>query len=131
MKAVFAILALVIGLAFAAPSFAVDVTISGTEVNFSYKEPSTNTDGTPLNDLSKVSIFYKVNNGAEVKAHDEVATAKTGGGTKTIKFIVPINETIVSTIQFWAVAYDEAGNASPNSQVLIKQIDKLAPASPQ
>lgn len=132
MKRVLLALCMVVGLLFAVEAHAIlDVNITGTEVTYTYQEPTKNTDGTALDDLAKVSIFYKVNNGAEVKAHDEPASAKTGGGTKTIKFVVPINDAVKNVFQFWAVAYDETGNASPNSQVLVKQIDKLAPAAPQ
>lgn len=118
-------------LVFAPVSHAVDVVITGTEVAYTYTEPTTNSDGSPLNDLQRICVYYDLNGGTSVKVLDEPATSKNGGGTKTVKFMVPITESMETVLHFWSTAIDESGNTSANSVVLVKRIDKLAPAAPQ
>lgn len=116
---------------FAVNCFAADAVISGAQVTFSFKEPSTNVDGSKLQDLRDTSVFYSVNDGPQVKAGDVVASSKFGGGTQVYTFTVPIVDSTESTLKFWAISNDESGNPSPPSAAIIKRIDKLAPSSPE
>ncbi len=41
-----------------APAHAFDVTVTGTQVNMAYQEPTTNKTGTPLSDLAETTGYY-------------------------------------------------------------------------
>ena len=129
MKKILLLAVLMLGVSYAV--HAADAVISGAQVTYSYKEPSTNADGSPLADLKTTTIYYTVNGGATVKAKDEAASAKTGGGAKSSTFTVPIVDSNESTLRFWSTATDESGNESVASAVTVKRIDKLAPSSPE
>lgn len=129
MKKILLLAVLMLGVSYAA--HAADAVISGAQVTYSYKEPSTNSDGSALSDLKLTSIYYTVNSGETVKAKDETASAKTGGGAKSSTFTVPIVDSKETTLRFWSTASDDSGNESVASAVTVKRIDKLAPSSPE
>jgi hypothetical protein len=111
--------------------FAVDFTVSGVVVNVSYKEPVTNTDGSPLTDLKLCSVYYQFSDSdAAVRAKDINASSLTGGGNVSDSFSVPVAEGVEKDVDFWATCSDTSGNESKKSDVVRLRIDRLAPSSP-
>lgn len=89
-------------------------------VEVSYREPTTNADGTPLSDLKETRIYYDLGNGRVL--HKVIPRSKPQGGGKvpddidpkkkveTINFSVSPGTTIQATICITAT--DESGNES-------------------
>lgn len=89
---------------------------SGVRFSLILKEPKTNTDGTPLADLLKTTLFYSVNNGT-VKKKDYTATSIKGGGSKSIDITIPMNcKSVQNNVKFWSTA--TAGSESASSNIL-------------
>lgn len=108
-----------------------EVIVAGSQATVSYKEPTTNKNGSPLTDLANTSIFKTIG-GTKTKVLDIPATAPTGGGeiSQTIDLAVGADEEVDVTIT--ANATDLGGNSSdpatdPSKTV---RIDNLPPASP-
>ena len=91
-----------------------------------YDEPTTNVNGTALDNLDHISIYYFKDN-TPVKAMDIPATKSTGGGKNliaTVPFTVADN---IVNISFYATATNSggAGNAgveSYRSDIIKKQV---------
>ena len=113
------LLALIIITLASTPVFALEFTLTGSEVTATYTEPTTNTDGSLLKDLAKTIIFYDiVGDGLpEVKAVEVPATALTGGGSIIQTVLVPIVGNQEADVDFWATAVDTSGNSSSFSFV--------------
>lgn len=106
------------------------LSLTGEEITAEYKEPSTNKDGSPLTDLSHTAMFHNYG-GPEVLARPTIpASALTGGGDITTKFVVPVPDGVEVDVDFWARAYDLTGNTSEKSNIATKRIDHLAPSAP-
>ena len=131
MKRLF--LALIIITLASTPVFALEFTLTGSEVTATYTEPTTNADGSSLKDLAKTIIFYDIvgDGFPEVKAVEVSATALTGGGIIIQTVLVPIIANQEADVDFWATAVDLSGNSSDKSTVVRKRIDRLAPGTPQ
>jgi hypothetical protein len=109
-----------------AQGFAVAPT--GTEMTVNYDEPTTNANGTPLTDLKEIKIFYNMGAGA-VEGKTIPASQPTGGQHVVTKFTVPVAENQETDVDFWGTAYDTSGNASAESDHVVKRIDRLAPCA--
>lgn len=112
-------------------ALALDAVVVGAQVTLTYKEPITNSDGTPLQDLKLTTSYYNVNDGPTVKGAEIPATSGTGGVSRVVTLNIPIVDSKETVLKFWATATDESLNESLPSQVVVKRIDKLAPASPE
>ena len=131
MKRLF--LALMIIVFVSTSTFALEFTLTGSEVTATYTEPTTNADGSSLKDLAKTIIFYDiVDDGLpEVKAVEVPAIALTGGGIVIQTVMVPIVGNQEAEVDFWATAVDTSGNSSDKSVVIRRRIDRLSPAAPK
>jgi hypothetical protein len=94
-----------------------------------YTEPTTNEDGTPLNDLSHTSIYYKLDGGNRVLVTTVPASDIIGGGSITQSFTIEglgnqVNVEIIYT------ATDLVGNESGEFIEPIIRVDKVAPNIP-
>ena len=116
---------------FAVNALALDAIVVGAQVTLTYKEPSTNSDGSALGDLKRTTVYYSVNDGATVKGQDVLATSLTGGVSRTVTLNIPIIDSKETILRFWATATDESENESAPSTVVTKRIDKLAPSAPE
>ena len=103
--------------------------ITGTEIEVSYKEPTKKIDGSPLNDLLKTVILYDKGKGVTV-AKEVPATSLNGGGSIKEKIIIPLAEDDEAFVSIWWVAYDTSLNASAPSTPIKKRLDRLPPAGP-
>lgn len=95
---------------------------SGT-MTLTYSEPVSNVNGTALDNLDHISIYYFKDN-APVKAMDIPATKPTGGGTNltaTVPFIVADN---IVNVSFYATAINSAGVESYRSGIVKKPVIK-------
>lgn len=106
------------------------VTQSGAIVHANYVEPSTNTDGSLLDDLDHISIYYNAGQG-DIKALDVPATAPSGGSSMSADVTVPIKDGQQANVDFWATAVDTSGNESAPSPKTTLRIDRLAPSAPK
>lgn len=111
-------------------SFAIDGSLTGSEITVTYQEPTTNKNGSALTDLAKTTIYAK-SNGTTDKIKDVNATSATGGGTITESFIVAVGPDQEADVEVWATATDVVGNESDKSASITVRVDHLAPASPQ
>jgi hypothetical protein len=105
------------------------VKITGTELEVVYKEPTTNDDGTAITDLKSVNLYYN-SGGGETLAIEVPASSPTGGGIRIKRILIPLGEDTEAEVKFYFRAYNLAGEASANSPVIIKRLDKLAPKTP-
>lgn len=116
------------------PAFAnpLDVVITGSEATITYDEPTTNADGSPLNDLAETVIYHNFG-GPRVEAARVPASSPQGGGTITHVIILPIPVGADVQVEFWATAVDDAlnPNESADSVKVTKDFDTLAPGPPQ
>ena len=110
-------------------AYAMTFTVTGTNVDATYTEPSTNANGTPLTDLAKTTIYYDLGAGPVV-AKIVPATALTGGGNVATTITVPVLEGQEADVRFFVTASDTSGNESARSGEVIKRIDRLAPGPP-
>jgi hypothetical protein len=100
-------------------------------VDAEWTEPSTNPDGSPLQDLAYSSVYYKVNGGATIVGAKINATKLQGGGLVKTTLIVPAPTGGTVNLEFWATATDTAGNESLPTVKVPFSIERLAPSSPQ
>lgn len=114
-----------------APVMAFEVNVNGVDVTVTYKEPSTNSDGSALQDLSHTNVYHQLGNGEPVKSANVPAVAATGGGAKEVKIAVPVQAGQEASATFWATATDKSSNESAKSATVNLTIDRLPPAPPQ
>lgn len=117
---------------------AIDFTASGAILTVTYKEPTTNTDGSVLNDLAGTTVSSRV---CPVTGTCSSAFTKTplipavgglvGGGN--VSTTVTVNVTLGQevNVEVFAQAQDTSGNVSPESLHVTKRVDRLSPAPPQ
>lgn len=128
---IFRIAILLAGLLVAFDVWAVDFTASGTVLTVTYKEPTTNVDGSPLTDLNQTNVYYSINGGAEVKSGNIPPTSVNGGGNVTTTVTVPIAQNQSASVTIRATATDISGNESAKSAAVTKTVDRLPPMPPQ
>lgn len=129
-----AILALILT-AFAAPARALDFTPTGAVLTVTYVEPTTNTDGSALDDLAKTTINSRVCPvvGPCVAAFtpfDVPASSPSGGATIGRQITVGITPGQQNNVEVYATATDTSGNVSPDSDHIVKRVDRLSPKAP-
>lgn len=110
---------------------AIDFTASGTILTVTFKEPTTNFDTTPLDDLAYTNVYYRLDAGAEVKGPNIPATTSAGGGNISTTVTVPIGANQRATVTIRATATDTSGNESAKSAAVVKTVDRLPPMPPQ
>lgn len=115
----------------AAPAFALDVTVTGTQVSFVYTEPSTNPDGSPLSDLRETRLYFQKENGTPEIGATVPASRPQGGGIISATLLVPVLQGQEANVTFWATALDLVGNESARSVSVVQRIDRLAPSAPE
>jgi len=115
-----------------APAHAFDVTVTGTQVNMVYQEPTANKTGTPLADLAETTGYYAAPITAQpIPCVTTPATARTGGGTITALCVVPIFRDQEADVRFTVTASDLSGNESAASDPVDRRLDFLAPGPPR
>lgn len=127
----FRVFAALLALSIAAPVSAFDVTVTGTQVSFTYQEPSTNPDGSPLSDLRETRLYYQKDAGSPEIGATTPATRLQGGGRITATLLVPVLHNQEANVTFWATALDLVGNESARSVQVVQRIDRLAPSAPE
>ena len=100
--------------------------ITGNEFEVTYKEPILKSDGTPLTDLAKTTIYYDSGLGP-IKVSDILASGPNGGGQVVEKILVPIGEDTEQAVSIWCTATDLSDNESIKSPLVVKRLDRLAP----
>jgi len=103
-----------------------------TIINFSYIEPTTNTDGTPCTDLEFTTLYWTLNgaipdSGLVLRA---LATSPGGGGTVSGSLTLEVPPGVVSTIELWATGTDKSMNESEDTPHVTTTRDFLAPSAP-
>jgi hypothetical protein len=102
----------------------------GIQVTVEYTEPSTDSDGTSLNDLNRTSLFYNLGSG-DVKAFDVIASTTTGGGNVVKTTVIPWPNGKEGNVSFYAVAVDTNSAVSAKSNIVIVRFDTLSPGAPK
>ncbi len=121
-----------LGLLPATPAEAITITPSGAELTVDYDEPTTNADGTALDDLKITTIWYQVQGTpAPVKALEVAATQAAGGGHISKPITVPTFSGKLIFVDVWATATDRSGNESAKSNIVAQRVDLLPPAAPK
>jgi hypothetical protein len=110
---------------------AITITPQGAQVQVDYDEPTTNADGTPLDDLKETRVYVKLPNQAPSVATTVPASRPTGGGHVTTTITIPVAQGTVVAADVWATAVDTSGNESGPSNVVTVRIDLLPPAPPR
>jgi len=104
---------------------------TGSNIRVTYLEPTTNSDGSPLADLTKTEVEADWGSGFQVVGSVQ-ASSQNGGGQQAIDFTVPVNTAGAElTVKIRAFAFDDNNNKSEPSQEIVLSIDTLAPAPPQ
>ena len=103
---------------------------TGSNIQLTFTEPTTNADGTPLNDLAKVEITADSGQGPVVVA-SVPASSPTGGVEQTAQFTVATVDGTTQDVTIVGYAFDIRNNKSLPSAEVVLTIDLLAPAPPQ
>jgi hypothetical protein len=106
------------------------LTQTGAIVTEDYDEPTTNADGSPLNDLGKTRTYLKLDNDPFAQNVEVPATSPQGGGHITVEITVPVLPGESRTVTTYVTALDLVGNESVPSAQASLLIDRLAPAPP-
>lgn len=102
---------------------------SDTSATLSCTEPTTNTDGSALTDLSKTTYYYRIPPSTTwVPCTEEAATVAVGGGN--VSHVCAPSESVNGVVEFMARAVDMLGNESTDSSVVSKVIDNTVPSPP-
>jgi len=124
-------------LAYAGYAFAIDFTPSGAVLAVTYTEPSTNSDGSTLNDLAKTNVYSRVCPvtgtcaATFTKGPDVAASKAAGGGAINTTVTVTITPGQERNVEVYATATDLSGNESVESLHVTKRVDRLSPAEPK
>src|SRR6266850_5388091 len=111
-------------------SHAWTVVPGGIQVNISYTEPNTNSNGSPLKDLLKTIVYYNAGAG-DLKAFEAPAIALTGNGNIIGTAVIPWPSDKQGNVDFYAVAIDTTANISAKSTMVTVQFDTLSPSIPK
>lgn len=134
-KATIAALLLTLGLATRA--HAIDFTPSGAVLTVTYTEPTTNTDGSAINDLASTQVHFRLCptsgtcSASFTVAPNVNASAATGGGAISTSVTVNIVAGQENNVEVFATATDTSGNVSPDSLHVVKRVDRLSPSAPK
>ena len=118
---------LAIGIVFLqANVFAATTTSTGTDVIVEYDEPATFSDGKPLTNLGKTTLFYNVGQGSVT--YKDVPASKLSGGWHQIQpMSVPVKTGEQKTLRVWGNATSTNSLVSANSSIATLILDSLAP----
>lgn len=105
--------------------------VTSVNVTVTYKEPSTNADGSPLEDLVGTNVYYQIGT-VVTKAIEVPATSPNGGGDITTEITVPVSDGEDKDVTVWATALDDGTpqNESEPSPFDTVNIDRQAPGAP-
>lgn len=95
-------------------------------LQYVYKEPTLNKNGSPLTDLDHVSIFQDIGAGP-VLVLDVPASGPTGGQEKTIILPNPIGADQEANVTVYSIAIDDNGNEAVKGGEVTIPLDNLAP----
>lgn len=85
----------------------------GVSVTLSWREPTLNSDGTPLTDLQRTQGYYKRPSSADwVSCATVSANSPSGGALRQASCNMPIPTGVTETVEFTATATDTNGNQS-------------------
>jgi len=96
-------------------------------LEYSYKEPSTNVNGSPLIDLDHTEIFVDVGAGP-AKVMDVPASSPNGGGDVVQILQNPFSEGQEGTVTAFSIAVDDNGNQAVKGGEATADVDFLAPS---
>lgn len=102
---------------------------TGSNIKATYKEPTTNADGSPLTDLASTEVEADWGTGPSIVA-TVAAVSPSGGNVVEAEFTAPVVEGKVMTITAKVFAVDLLGKKSEPSETRSLTIDLLAPAPP-
>ena len=105
----------------------VGISIAGS-ISLTSDEPTTNENGTDLNDLAKIQFYYRLADDVWMSCGTAQATSPQGGGTVTTPCIIP--DDLQEDVDFKANACDLSGNCSVDSEIATEYIDTVAPSPP-
>lgn len=109
-------------------SFAYTLLPSGVLIEVQYDEPTTFSDGTPLTNLQKTTIFYNMGQGSTT-IKDVNASNLRGGGHIVTEVSIPILPSQEKTLTVWATATSTKGVTSIRSNVESLNVDRLSPGT--
>ena len=105
----------------------VGISIAGS-ISLTSDEPTTNENGTVLNDLAEIQFYYRLSDDVWTSCGTVPATSPQGGGTVTTPCNLPAS--IQENVDFKANACDTTGNCSVDSEIATEYIDTVAPSPP-
>ena len=105
----------------------VGISIAGS-ISLTSDEPTTNSDGTALNDLAEIQFYYRLSDDVWTSCGTVPATSPQGGGTVTTPCTIP--DDLQEDVDFKANACDTTGNCSVDSEIATESIDTVAPSPP-
>ncbi len=99
-------------------------------LEWSYTEPTTSVDESPLDDLKETRCYMQPVGGVASVVKIEPASSSTGGGRVTVIAQANILPNTQQTFECWVTAVDSAGNESTKSSIVEVRIDMVAPKAP-
>jgi hypothetical protein len=113
------------------PAF--DVRSWDVELTVTYEEPRVNTDGSPLTDLKRTTVYgYWKGHPKGAARLDIPASKPTGGGTVSVKLIIPVQPRMQGLeMIIYTTASDERGNESRHSNEVTVPAGRLKPPAPR
>ncbi|HDO25857.1 MAG TPA: hypothetical protein ENG95_04360 [Nitrospirae bacterium] len=105
----------------------VGISIAGN-VTLTSDEPTTNENGTDLNDLAKIQFYYRLADDVWTSCGTVPATSPQGGGSVTTPCLLP--DDLQEDVDFKANACDLSGNCSVDSEIATEPIDTVSPSPP-
>ena len=97
-----------------------DMTNLSTTQVVTYREPITNVDLTPMEDLAYTNVYYQIGTDTPIKGSNLPASAATGGGIVSTAINVPV--TLPTNVKFWSTSTDSSGNESGPSSEIVKSM---------
>jgi len=106
-------------------------TPTGVDVTVSYVEPTAVENGGPLTNLTKTTIYWKLDAGAET-AVDVLAALGTGGAAVTQSVAVPLAACTAGTVTAQVTASNAFGESArtPAVTLAVARVQGCRPASP-
>jgi hypothetical protein len=137
MRRYLAILAVLAVAVLPTNAMALDFTPTGAVLTVTYTEPTTNTDGSALNDLARTNVSFRVCPATGACSApftigpNVAASAIAGGGNISTTVAVAVTPGQEVNVEVFVTASDLSGNVSPESVHVTKRVDRLSPAAPR
>lgn len=109
--------------------YALDVTVSSSEITVIYDEPALNSDGTPLTDLFFTTIYVQLGIDTVPIVEDIFSATLTGKAHIIHNMFISTPQDRLTDIDIWVTATDTSGNENIPSPIITRTMDKLAPMS--